>query len=728
LLCAVRDNDLFARSEIARSSSNVGHQDSGCQNIAYSVTSIVMRPHIIDTYFAPLFFLATLILLPTAHAQQLGEPPRAFVPQTQSTTKAATPRLDRASVVSLYHTLFLPTESVVSGWAGNVGGCVAGTTSPEFKQAVVDRANYYRALAGLPSNLAVLGDARSTDDQNAALVFSANGSLSHAIPTTWLCYSDSAANGASHSNIALGLTGVDAVDAYMDDAGGGGNAAVGHRRWILYPPQVGFGTGDVPYSQNSATNALWIAGDNWSFGTRAPTPNGVAWPPQGYVPWDLLPGVSNRWSFSYPNADFSTATASVTPSGGAPLALAYEGLQTGFGDNTFVFLPQGFSYGRPEEDRRYSVQVAGVSGSGIPASFAYDVTVIDAERIGADMTADLDGDHRDDIVWRNARTGQTAAWLMNGTSSIASAILFTDPSWAVTHVADFNADGKADLLWRNRATGQVALWMMDGLTTLGSAILFTDPQWMVTNVADLNGDHRADLVWRNESTGQTAVWLMNGTAVLASAIVFGDAAWSVTHAADFNGDGKADLVWRNRTTGQTAIWLMDGTVALDTKIVFGDGNWAVTNTADTNGDGFADLIWRNRTTGQTALWLMNGATPMASAILSTGGAGWRVVQTGDFDGDGKVDLFWRNATTGQSAIWLMNGLATQSSAIVFTSDDWQPAKTGNFDGNLGSTEKPKHDVLWRNSRAGQYAVWLMNGLAPTQTAAILDGAAWWAMP
>jgi hypothetical protein len=25
-------------------------------------------------------------------------------------------------------------------------------------------------------------------------------------------------------------------------------------------------------------------------------------------------------------------------------------------------------------------------------------------------------------------------------------------------------------------------------------------------------------------------------------------------------------------------------------------------------------------------------------------------------------------------------------------------------------------------------VWLMNGLAPTQTAAILDGAAWWAMP
>src|SRR3569833_3127231 len=123
---------------------------------------------------------ASLSLLTTAsalvHAQQLGEPPRAVVNQSQAVTKAATatPRLDRASVVALYHTLFLPAEGVVSGWTGNVAGCNAGTTTAAFKQAVVDRANYYRALAGLPSNLPVLNDSRSTDDQNAALVFSAN--------------------------------------------------------------------------------------------------------------------------------------------------------------------------------------------------------------------------------------------------------------------------------------------------------------------------------------------------------------------------------------------------------------------------------------------------------------------------------------------------------------------------------------------------------------------------
>jgi hypothetical protein len=65
---------------------------------------------------------------------------------------------------------------------------------------------------------------------------------------------------------------------------------------------------------------------------------------------------------------------------------------------------------------------------------------------------------------------------------------------------------------------------------------------------------------------------------------------------------------------------------------------------------------------------------------------------------------------------------------VFTSADWQPAKTGNFNGDVGLPGKPKHDILWRNSKAGQYAVWIMNGLTSSSSATVLNGAAWWAMP
>jgi len=72
---------------------------------------------------------------------------------------------------------------------------------------------------------------------------------------------------------------------------------------------------------------------------------------------------------------------------------------------------------------------------------------------------------------------------------------------------------------------------MNGTAATASAVIYGNAAWRVTHAADFNGDSRADLVWRNATTGQTAIWTMNGTAVTSSAIVFGDAQWSV---ADVN--------------------------------------------------------------------------------------------------------------------------------------------------------------------------------------------------
>ena len=84
-------------------------------------------------------------------------------------------------------------------------------------------------------------------------------------------------------------------------------------------------------------------------------------------------------------------------------------------------------------------------------------------------------------------------------------------------VADFDGDGRDDLLWYNAATGQTAIWLMDGLKARVGEIVFTGP-WSVTATGDFNGDGKADLVWRNVDTGATAIWLMNGTHRLAASV------------------------------------------------------------------------------------------------------------------------------------------------------------------------------------------------------------------
>ncbi len=39
---------------------------------------------------------------------------------------------------------------------------------------------------------------------------------------------------------------------------------------------------------------------------------------------------------------------------------------------------------------------------------------------------------------------------------------------------------------------------------------------------------------------------------------------------------------------------------------------------------------------------------------------WTIAGTGDFDGDGKSDILWRNSRPGEVAIWLMNGTSIAS--------------------------------------------------------------------
>lgn len=274
----------------------------------------------------------------------------------------------RRSVVAFYENVYLPAFSVPIDWTGNVQGCDAGTSSQAYIDASFNLINYYRAMVALAP---VVNDAsKNPASQEAALMMSVNNDLSHSPPASWECHTAAGATAASKSNIALGASGPRAIALYIRDPGTY-NKDIGHRRWILNPPRASFGIGSVGDGTRHA-NALWVFAGT----TTRPSTDIIAWPPRGFVPFQL---VYPRWSFSLnnaPSADYSAAVVSMSEDG-VPVSLdIVSSSVVGYGDNTLVWEPSGlvFSYG--QADREFEIVVSNVSNAGA-TTFSYRVTVID---------------------------------------------------------------------------------------------------------------------------------------------------------------------------------------------------------------------------------------------------------------------------------------------------------------------------------------------------------------
>lgn len=285
----------------------------------------------------------------------------------------------------MFRGVYASSEGVPSGWNGDVNAGLAGDTTVAFKEATTKRINYYRALAGVPADIE--HDAKyAAQAQKAALIMAANGQLSHTPPKTWKHWSEEGAQGASKSNLALADVGPGAVDSYMLDPGGN-NLKVGHRKWVLTPSTRNMGTGDIEAQAGAkAANALYVVdAASGAFTTRDPW---VAWPPRGYVPYQVI---FSRWSFAVESADFSSAVVTVLRDG-APLSVTVQSRNEGPGFPAISFVPSGFSaegWGtlpRPSKDVRFDVRIDGVTVAGKAKSFAYTTFAFDPATAGTDTT------------------------------------------------------------------------------------------------------------------------------------------------------------------------------------------------------------------------------------------------------------------------------------------------------------------------------------------------------
>ena len=188
-------------------------------------------------------------------------------------------------------------------------------------QSALNTLNQIRYIAGLSSDV-VLNDEYVKQAQGASVVNSVNDVLTHN-PEKPAGMSDEVyrigAEGASHSNIAMGYNNIDTslVFGYMEDGDSSNIDRLGHRRWLLNPSMKATGFGY--YNNYTAAYAL----DNSS----AYSPEyGVIWPAQNMpteyfnkdFPWSISMGYAvsdsvevelirlsdnKTWKFSKSSAD-----------------------------------------------------------------------------------------------------------------------------------------------------------------------------------------------------------------------------------------------------------------------------------------------------------------------------------------------------------------------------------------------------------------------------------------
>ena len=303
---------------------------------------------------------------------------------------------NRQQVLALYQDYYVPSNNIDPGWTGNLLTGDPGTLSVAFLDATLQRINYYRAMSGVSSDIA-LSALYNSECQQAALMFAAQGDISHTPPTSWFFYTAEAADAAANSNIRLdssGDEGPGAVDRYMADAEPN-NFYVGHRRWFVYPPQGPMGAGAVPSSYtNVGTSAIWVV--NYAARSMSSTLS-TSWPPAGFVPASL---VFDRWSFSYLNADFTSAIVTVNK-GGVMQTVEQEPLEgnsgdgsnTFVGDNTIVWeMPNNVV--SEANDETYDVHLANVIVNGVPQQFDYAVTSFNPDPSNISLSAIAPVAHR----------------------------------------------------------------------------------------------------------------------------------------------------------------------------------------------------------------------------------------------------------------------------------------------------------------------------------------------
>jgi uncharacterized protein YkwD len=284
-----------------------------------------------------------------------------LIPAAASAAAPAT----RDAAIDAYKAV-LDDERVGAGWTGSVDGCVVGQESQASLDATLRTVNTLRSFAGIgPVTFDETADHRALA---AALMMLAANDLSHTPDPSWPCYSDDGSYAARRSNLFLGASGADAMVGYLDDAG---INELGHRRWLIDPAALVFGSGST-----GGSNSLMVFDLP---NQTVPSGTTVAWPPGGFVPW---PWVFDDWSIAVGGtsdaSSYNTQNAQVRVSlDGEPLDVTkVQTLPDGYGTGRTLSWNVAVPGSAKAGDHDLKVAIDGVTANGADRPLSYTVHAI----------------------------------------------------------------------------------------------------------------------------------------------------------------------------------------------------------------------------------------------------------------------------------------------------------------------------------------------------------------
>jgi hypothetical protein len=304
------------------------------------------------------------------------------------------------------------------------------------------------------------------------------------------------------------------------------------------------------------------------------------------------------------------------------------------------------------------------------------------------ITADINGDGHDDLLWTSGASGSaTLRYRLGGPNGLGpevnTGILAQRPGVPFDH----DGDGRADLL----TVAPTNQWRVISGTAsgLGSPILtgYATGSYIDFRGVDFNGDGRGDIAW-SERVGHSQDIAVRVRYALAGG---GFSSTPVTvyeqgmhtgyewpeggyflgqpgQRIDLDGDGREDLLMDER---YSIARITAAGVASD----WFDGAIAGAVPLDVNGDDCTDLAYRHYT-GRWRLRYGSCGSPYWAAPEVDGPAwsGNALAQVLDWNGDGQQDLLLRGASTWQVMVSAGDRLLP-------------PANTGVALGTLGGTTK-----------------------------------------